>query len=62
MCIFEDIFFFSCVLLPNSVVCTRRFVQGAAQTVPKVVCPYALYNLCQHIASIVAEHYTGNIL
>ena len=62
MCIFKDIFFFSCVLLPNSVVCTRRFVQGAAQYLPRVVCPYALSNLCQHIASIVAEHYTGNIL
>jgi hypothetical protein len=43
-------FFFSCVLLPNSVVCTRRFVQGAAQSLPRVVCPYALSaNLCQRL-------------
>ena len=48
-CIFEDIFF-SCVLLPNSVVCTRRFVQGAAQSLPRVVCPYALSaNLFQRL-------------
>jgi hypothetical protein len=41
MCIFEDMFF-SCVLLPNSVVCTRRFLQGAAQSLPRVVCRYTL--------------------
>ena len=49
MCIFEDIFFFSCVPLPNSVVCTRRFSQGAAQSLPRVVCPYTLSNLCQRL-------------
>jgi hypothetical protein len=28
---------------------TRRFVQGAAQSLPRVVCPYALSNLCQRL-------------
>ena len=46
MCIFDDIFF-SCVLLPNNVFWTRRFSQGAAQSLPRVVCPYTLSNLCQ---------------
>ena len=48
MCIFEDIFF-SCVPLPNSVVFTRRCLQGAAQSLPRVVCPYTLSNLCQRL-------------
>jgi hypothetical protein len=48
MCIFEDIFF-PCVLLPNSVVYTRRFLQGAAQYLPRFVCPYTLSNLCQRL-------------
>ena len=48
-CIFEDIFFFSCVLLPNSVVCTRRLLQGDAQSLLRVVCPYTLSNLCQRL-------------